>query len=168
MYGGRSKDFIKEKTRLSSTIHTFNVYLESWREARTEGPTPSGLYGGACASLEHNLYIYGGSNGDDWRQGSLHQLDTVDLKWTRLATAGRGPMKKHGSQMVFNGEQLVLFGGHGQPSGPIQRGAEFVQNDRYTDGRGWSNELHVFDFKEGTEDFRLVEGVDPKSVFPLL
>ena len=51
--------------------------------------------------------------------------------------------------MVAYGNKLVLFGGYGIPSGPTQPGAEFVKNTSFTDGRGWTNELHSFDLKTG-------------------
>ena len=46
----------------------------------------------------------------------------------------------------------LLFGGYGIPSDPIQPGAEFVKSSRFTDGRGWTNELHTFDLIKGEGD----------------
>ncbi len=60
-------------------------------------------------------------------------------------------MRKTGCGMVAYKSSLVLFGGYGVPSGPTPPGAEFAQNTRYTDGRGWTNELHTFDLEEGEE-----------------
>ena len=51
--------------------------------------------------------------------------------------------------MIAQDSKLVLFGGYGIPSGPIQRGAEFIKQRDFTDGRGWTNEVHTFDLKEG-------------------
>ena len=57
-------------------------------------------------------------------------------------------MRKVGCGMVACDSKLVLFGGYGIPSGPTQSGAEFIKNSTYTDGRGWTNEVHTFD-KQG-------------------
>ena len=148
LYGGSTKDFTKEKSKLSSTVHVFDSYVESWKEARTKGPSPEGLCVGACASSGHYIYVYGGGDGKDY-SGSLHQLDTATLSWSQLATAGHGPMRKERCGLVTYGDQLVLFGGYGLPSGPTQPGAEFVKDTSYTDGSGWSNELHSFNLNRG-------------------
>ena len=58
-------------------------------------------------------------------------------------------MKKHGCGLITYGSSLVNFGGLGVPCGPTQPGAEFVKYDRSTVGAGRSNELHVFDVREG-------------------
>ena len=143
LYGGVTRDFLKP-----SRVHLFDPYQESWCEATTQGPTPPGLYNGACASSRHNLYVFGGYDGAE-RHGSLHQLDTSTLCWSILSTTG--PMRKVGSRMISYDDQLLLFGGHGVPSGSTQPGAEFVNDTRYTSGTGWTNELHTFSLKKGEE-----------------
>ena len=54
--------------------------------------------------------------------------------------------------MVAFDRKLLLFGGYGNLSGPIQPGAKFIKNVINSDssgGSGWANELHLFDLKEG-------------------
>ena len=58
-------------------------------------------------------------------------------------------MRKSGCGMVSYLDKLILFGGYGIPSGPTQPGAQFIKNSKYTDGRGWTNELHMFDVQKG-------------------
>ena len=146
VYGGRTNDFRKEKSGLASSVHSFDGLLESWYRKDTGGVPLPGLYHGACASDGHYVYVYGGSNGSA-RQGFLHQLDTRTWTWKQLSSSG--PMRKTGCKMVAYGSNLVLFGGRGIPSGPTQPGAEFVKKSNYTDGRGWTNELHTFDLIKG-------------------
>ena len=152
--GGRTRDFHKDKSSLLSTVHSFDLYSETWRERAVEGAPPRGIYIGACASSGQCLYCFGGFDGYT-RHNSLHQLDTssATLKWTQLTTpnssSAAGPMKKTGCGMVTYGSCLVLCGGIGFPLGATQPGAEFIRNPVKTDGRGWSNELHVFDVTEG-------------------
>jgi hypothetical protein len=49
--------------------------------------------------------------------------------------------------MVVYGSKLVLIGGYGYPSG--HTGAQFIKDGIFTDGAGWTNELHSFNLKEG-------------------
>ena len=74
-----------------------------------------------------------------------HQLDTRTWTWKQLS--GTGPMRKGGCGMVAYDSRLVLFGGFRLSYGPTQPGAEFIKKG---DGNyGWTNELQIFDLKEG-------------------
>ena len=129
--GGRTKNFDEDKNKLLSSVHTFDVYEESWRERRVEGPAPPGLYDGACTSTPsgHTLQVYGGFDGS-LDQASLHKLDINSLNWTQLATPdSSGPMKKRGCGMIAYDYKLLLFGGW--------TGSEYTNN------------LHLFDLREG-------------------
>ena len=130
--GGRTKNFDEDKKKLLSSVHTFDVYEESWRERRVEGPAPPGLYWGACTSTPsgNTLQAYGGFDGSH-NQGSLDQLDINSLNWTQLSTPdSSGPMKKTGCGMVAYNYKILLFGGK---TGIIES----------------TNELHIFDLQEG-------------------
>ena len=148
VWGGHTKDFHRGKSELASSVHSFDPVLESWAENNCGGVPPPGLYRGACTSASHHVYLYGGSDGSRF-QSSLHQLDTRSWTWKQLSSAG--PMRKYGCGMVTYDSKLVLFGGYGYSSGPTQPGGEFVKDSRFTDGRGWTNELHTYDLKEGKE-----------------
>ena len=143
MWGGHTKDFLQENSELTSSIHSFDPFLEFWDKNKLSGVPPPGLYGGACASAGHHVYLYGGTDGS-CHQSSLHQLDTRSWTWKQLSSAG--PIRKSACGMVAHNNKLVLFGGFGIPSGPTQPGAEFI---KATGNRGWTNEVHTFDLKEG-------------------
>ena len=51
--------------------------------------------------------------------------------------------------MIAFDKKLLLFGGYGYPSRSTQPGARFIKDSNFSDGRGWTNELHLFDLKEG-------------------
>ena len=145
VFGGRTKDFRKEKSEIRASVHTFNQCVETWKVKITLGEPPPGLYDGACAIIHNKMYMYGGNDGTCF-QDSLHQLDLDSFKWSQLLN---GPMKKTGCRMASYSGNLILFGGYGIPSGPTQPGARFVKSTRSTDGRGWTNELHMFNVQEG-------------------
>ena len=130
-----------------SIVHHYDPNTETWSDKRCEGPPPPGSINGACASIGHHLYTYGGFDADDHDRGTLHGLDTKSWMWSQLSSDG--PMKKWGCRMITYGCKILLFGGKGVPSGPIQPGAEFVKDMIESDGSGWTNEVHIFDLKEG-------------------
>ena len=144
VWGGLVQNF-SEKRVLASCVHRFNPVQESWAEQKCSGPPPPGLCGGACASVGHHLYVYGGEDGEEWHC-SLHQLDARSMTWKQLSSAG--PSRKEGCRMVPYGTSLVLFGGFGRSSGLTQSGSQW-------DG-SYSNELHTFEMEEG-EGVQLTE-----------
>ena len=147
VYGGRTRDFSNRKSEVAVSVHSFNQCVETWQSRATTGKHPPSLYSGACTSSGHHLYIYGGSDELHFHD-SLHQLDTKSMEWLQLPS---GPMKKWGCKMISYEDNLVLFGGYGIPSGPIQPGAQFVQDNSmsgFSDGRGMTNELHMFNLQK--------------------
>ena len=92
------------------------------------------------------IYMYGGNDGSRYRN-SLHQLDTQSWTWSELTKSG--PMRKAGCGMIAFDRKLLLFGGYGIPSDSTQQGAKFIKSSRSIGGRGWTNELHLFNLKEG-------------------
>jgi len=151
LWGGLTQDFHQGgKDILWSTVNVFDPYLETWKEQHTTGVPPRGIHLGASTSHEMLLYSFAGSDGEH-RQNSLHVLDTNMLVWKELDhRCKNGPMTKTGCGMVFFGSHyLATIGGHGIPTQPLQHGATFIKNPIYTDGRGWTDEFHVFDITEG-------------------
>ena len=103
---------------------------------------------GACAAMGDSMYVSCGHDSSKYQSG-LHEFDTTTLQW-KDRTAPEGPMRKAGCQMIsYEGDKLALFGGFGYPTGPIQPGSKFIKFTRSTDGRGWTNEFHLFHTREG-------------------
>lgn len=132
---------------LASTVHCFNPLSESWETAECSGVSPPGLYGGACASAGHLLYVYGGEDGRGNYSSSLHQLDLRTETWSVLSSDG--PMEKGYCGILAYSNHLVLFGGRGVKAKnyPIQPGAKFTKSDE--DDSGYINDLYIFDLNEG-------------------
>ena len=150
VWGGMIKDFMKNRERLGSVIETFDPFLERWEQQPTTGAPPPGLYSGACASILDSLYTYGGLDGSSYQSG-LHCLCTSAMEWRKLEERfpQDGPMRKIGCHMVQFNDTLVLFGGYGFPRAAIQPGSSFIKIKAFSDGRGWTNEFHLFDVKKG-------------------
>ena len=152
LWGGRLQDFSESgKRKLASAVEIFDYNLETWEKHLTTGVPPPGLYAGSCTSLLNSLYWFGGWDGSSFYD-SLHRLDPTTLEWREVQPLNQAdkPMKKIACGMVsFLQNQLATFGGIGIPTCPVQPGAMFTKAANYTDGRGWSNELHLFNIIEG-------------------
>ena len=151
MCGGFIKDF-HDYYYLRSKINLYNFHDETW-SLHAGGSPPLELHGCASATLSNTCYAYGGINGPDYK-GSLYQWNSstwMQLKKHHLD----GPMKKSYCAMITrNEEEILLFGGFGIPSGPIQGGSSFVVNHRRSNHVGWTNELHSFNLKEGEREYQ--------------
>ena len=151
LWGGCIKDLMKNKEKLAAAVETFEPYLERWEQRHATGMLPPGLYRGASSALVDSLYTCGGSDGSS-RHNCIHKLETSEMKWCEVPQRNPhyGPMEKAGAAMVsYNDDTLVLFGGYGIPRSTIQSGITFIKSKRLFDGRGWTNELHLFNVNEG-------------------
>ena len=150
MFGGITKDF---DNQVENTINVFNPYEEKWTTHKSTGH-PIRIYSGASAALGKNLYHFGGFNGQEYI-GYLYQFNSTwnittmdDLKHHNNA-----PMRKVGSSIINDGEKLICTGGYGPLSRPHQLQSQFILDNNHDDGRGWTNELHSFNLKEGEIEY---------------
>ena len=159
VWGGETSEFYSNDGRiqLASIIEQFDIHSEVWCQRGTGGtphPAPSCA---ACTSFGNRLFIYGGSydGAATSNNGLLSCLDLTTLTWSQLSLAGGtvgGPMRKVGCSIVhFHHDKLAVIGGYGIPTGPTQPGSSFIRNTQFTDGRGWTNEIHVFDISQGSD-----------------
>ena len=133
------------KSVATSIVHHYDPDSETWNTNTCEGPHPPGIRWGACASDGHHLYTYGGMDERVNEQGTLHLLDTRSKRWKLISSEGV-PMRKRGCGMIVYDSKIVLFGGYGEPYGLIQPGSKF---NKHFANRGYTNELHTFNLKEG-------------------
>ena len=156
VWGGASQDAVSgskdDITKLASSIEQFDPYLEVWTRLNTAGTPHPGLILPGCASYGEHVYMYGGVK--DKYGDVLSCLNVKTLTWSQLSparTAG-GPMRKVGCGIVhFHHDKLAVIGGYGIPTGPTQPGSSFIKDTRFTDGRGYTNEVHVFDISQGSD-----------------
>ena len=149
--GGRTKDFSENsRQHLSSVVEIFDPYSELWKQRHVTGDAPSpGTYAAASASLDDFLFSFGGYDGRKWFN-TVHRLDTEKLCWSQVSPqdADGAPMPKFGCEMITYGNSLGVFGGCGVPRGPTEP-QSFIKDTRSIDGRGWTNEFHVYNLSEG-------------------
>ena len=149
--GGLTNDFSeKSRQHLSSVVEIFDLYCESWEQRPVTGDAPSpGTYAAASASLHDDLFSFGGTD-DSQYFNTLHRLDTEKLCWSQVSpqNADGAPMPKAACGMIAFGNGLGVFGGYGVPRGPTEP-RSFIKSTRSTDGRGWTNEFHIYNLSQG-------------------
>ena len=149
--GGWTKDFTqKSRQHLSSVVEIFDPYSELWEQRQVAGHAPSpGTHGAASASLHDDLFSFGGDDGSQ-DFNTVYRLDTEKLCWGQVSAqnADGAPMPKSACGMIAFGNSLGVFGGYGVPRGPTEL-QSFIKNTISTLGRGWTNELHIYNISEG-------------------
>ena len=155
VWGGATSEFFSNdasKIQLASVVEQLDTHSEVWCQCHTLGSPPHpGLAAATCTSIGNYLFIYGGYC-DNNISGVLSCLNVKSLTWSHLCSVGTagGPMRKWRCGMVhFHHDKLAVIGGYGMPSGPTQPGSTFIMDTRFTNGRGWTNEVHVFDLSQG-------------------
>jgi len=132
-------------------ILCFNSRSEQWREIETTGTPHPGQYGGPCTFLSGNLYMFGGVDGPSY-YNTLSKLNSESLLWSLEASKlnGERPMRKFACGLVaIDDTTLCCVAGFGL--GPTQQtGSLFTRDTRFSGrARGWTNECHMFDTREG-------------------
>lgn len=154
VHGGRTKKYSKKaKQRVASVVEVFHPYAEFWQQKEVTGETPVlGMYSAASATLDDDLFTFGGYDGKGSFYNSLHMLKHSS-QWCELCPRNEregSPMAKVGAKMVAFGDSLAVLGGYGIPHSPIQPGSSFIKDTSRPDGRGWTNEFHIYDLGDGT------------------
>ena len=150
--GGWTKNF-SEKIRqyVSSVVDIFDPYSELWEQRQVTGDAPSpGTCAAASASLNDDLFTFGGTNDRHWLN-TIYRLDTEKFCWSVMApkNADGAPMAKVGCGMIAFENSLGVFGGLGIPRGPKQP-RSLIKSIGFTDGRGWTDEFHIYNLSEGS------------------
>ena len=134
-------------------VFIYSHDTETWTRRRTSGPhPPAGLGNGGCAMSGHNLYLFGGSGGNNYN-GDLYELNTQTWQWKKLSDGNGGPGKKWGCRMIPYQDQLLVVGGvYDEMPSSKKPGARYekkvlLQNFVYT------NEVHGYSLTSGRRHF---------------
>ena len=131
----------------SNSLFVYECSTETWSMKSTTGPVHPGLLGGCSVIMHKYLHSFGGANGSTY-YNDMSKLDLDTLQWSKVQTTGSQPIRKAGCGLVRVDERtLCCIGGYG--TGPTQPGLTFTRNTDYSDGRGWTNEIHLFDVQDG-------------------
>ena len=152
MYGGWLPSYrgLEERPPLHH-VEVFNCNLSQWTQRRTTGTLPPPLQGSACTCISHLLYMFGGWTGHSFSD-CVYELHVTTSCWRELHPVNpkEGPMPKCRCGIInISTTTLCVIGGYGIPTGNLQPESKLVEDERYKDGRGWSNEIHSFDIPSG-------------------
>ena len=134
VYGG--------KNVTPESAYSYNPLMELWSPLETTGAPTSKLCDGAAVSHEGSSFMFGGYYGSSLHN-SLYQLVQNNKFSEHKFSTEVSPMKKRGCRMIAYNKSLLLFGGDGDVSYPIQPGSELIGH--------CTNELHSFNLEEGEE-----------------
>lgn len=151
--GGRTGTFSERRRYLSSIVDVFDPYSELWERRQVEGDVPlPETYAAASASLHNDLFLFGGFDGEDSYFNHVYKLDTKTCCWSQVSPRNvpGAPMPKAGCGMIALRNSLVVFGGYGTPQGGTNHQL-FIKSTRFIDGRGWTNELHIYNLSKGIQ-----------------
>ena len=135
-----------------SHVKIFDVNTTKWTEMATTGTNPHALWNAACTSIGSKLFSFGGVTGPSFTN-ALHELETTTMHWKQLQplNPSEGPMRKSAYGMIATSSNtLCVVGGWGIPTGSIQAGSRFIKDPQYTDGTGYTNEVHSYSLTTGT------------------
>ena len=147
----------KYRANFPTHFEVFEGKRLAWEEVATRGTNPRVLVGMAMTSISHKLYLYGGEDSST-PTNQLFKVDTQSMLWAELipCNPSDGPMRKLDCGLVsLPGDVLCVFGGYGIPAESLQPGSRFIQDQNYTDGRGWTNEIHCYRVRSGVCTFKI-------------
>ncbi len=133
----------------ASHVDVFAMRLAKWSAVQTTGQHPPSLWGFACVAIGHRIYYFGGSDGTLY-SNALHEFDSIASHWRALDSANpdAAPMAKRDSAIIaVDDETLCTLGGFGMPNGRPPAGFRFVRSSARSDGRGHTNEIHLYSLR---------------------
>ena len=125
-------------------------------KSQQQGLAPPGLYEGVCTTVSESLYHFGGwdghSNTTHFTVSTVlhlsgHKFIHRHLAISRCQRSNCGMVTYH--EEADGVTSLAVFAGLWKPITPTQPGSSFVKSTAFTDGRGWTNELHLFNLTNG-------------------
>ncbi len=124
----------------SNYLFVYECSTETWSMKPTTGPAHPGLGIGWSIIMDRYLFSFGGFDGSTY-YNDMSKLDLDTLQWSKVKTTGSQPIKKIGCGLVrVDKRTLCCIGGYG--IGPMQPGSTFARDMLYSDGCGWTNEIH--------------------------
>jgi hypothetical protein len=112
-FGGRGSSFYNDMYRLNLSNH-------SWSSVTTTGGPPDTRYYISHTYTSTKLYIYGGDRSTGDHANDTWEFDLTNNTWTQLQDGtGTAPEGSYGAAMVYNNNNLYIFGGSKTTSGDI-------------------------------------------------
>ncbi|RHY27111.1 hypothetical protein DYB32_007516 [Aphanomyces invadans] len=88
----------------------YSLHTHDWSIVPTTGTHPPPGYGQSMVSINHKLYLFGGTSGHVY-VNDLFVFDEVQLSWVLLTTHGAKPSPRYKHQAVVVGNDMYIIGG---------------------------------------------------------
>lgn len=108
----------------------------------------------ASTNAGPRLYTFGGTDGGH-KFNELHELDFETYNWTLPPVHGTPPVPRESHTAALVGNQMVVFGGHGDPGNEPAKGPTTALSEPYL------NDITVFDVNTHTWHTPEVQGARP-------
>ena len=149
VYGGYC---INDTLASNQVIEVFDVNTEKWRQEKVCGIPPEAILSLACASIESNMYTFGGFTQTPLHcryYNTIHKLDICSNRWNQMSTKDEGPMPKESAVMIdYKGKILVTFGGYGPSPTRRREGVTYTEHPHMYNFV-WTNELVCYEINSG-------------------
>ncbi|EKX44866.1 hypothetical protein GUITHDRAFT_71944 [Guillardia theta CCMP2712] len=109
VFGGEGTMPVDSSGQTKNDMYAFDTSSQSWADISQTGYRPQSRYGQAMAAVGTDIYLYGGSTGEDT---NLYMLDVASYRWSIVAAAGAQPSARYKVGMAAIGNDLFLFGGY--------------------------------------------------------
>ena len=139
----------------STLVDVYDWSERKWFQQETKGSGPAAVRESAWVALGKKIYTFGGFTAEEKYSNELHELEVAGpeetLRWKELASVNpaEGPLRKCSCGLVAydagagGGIELCAFGGYAILD-DRPRAKDFILDTKYKDGRGRTNEIHVF------------------------
>jgi hypothetical protein len=112
-FGGRGSSYYNDMYRLNLSNH-------NWSSVTTTGGPPDTRYYISHTYTSTKLYIYGGDRSSGDHANDTWEFDLTNNTWTQLQDGtGTAPQGSYGAAIVYNNNNLYIFGGSKTTSGDI-------------------------------------------------
>ncbi|XP_063958403.1 kelch domain-containing protein 3-like [Lytechinus pictus] len=132
LWGGRN-----DTSGADNKLYSFDTKTSRWTLETPTGQLPDATDGHSACIIGHRMYVFGGFIDLLQSYSNLtYALDFRDMKWTLLQPRRYVPHWRDFHTATPVNDQIFVFGGRSDRSGPWYTGQEF-----------YCNELKVFDIK---------------------
>ena len=98
----------------NNQLLSFDPSSRKWTNPKSSGAIPSPRANGAAIIVSHNVWFYGGFDGNNVVFDELYKLNMPSLIWTMIQTVSPKPPRCYGCTLIGTSQtKLVLHGGAG-------------------------------------------------------
>ena len=96
----------------NNQLFFYNPSIRIWINIKCLGEVPSPRYKASTASIQDNVWLYGGTTENNWYCNDFYELNMHSFTWTKIETLTPRPQGRNRASLTqISASQLVLYGG---------------------------------------------------------